>query len=54
MHHHRRSEEFVLGGGAAKAANFEKMKFGTRRQRRQDRDAVGIEGVRNGEGNPRE
>ena len=37
-----------------RVANFQKMKFGTRRQRRRDRDAVGVEGegVGNGEGNP--
>jgi len=35
-----------------RVANFQKMKFGTRRERRRDRDAVGVEGVGNGEGNP--
>ena len=28
----------------SRVANFQKMKFGTRRQRRRDRDAVGVEG----------
>jgi len=35
-----------------RVANFQKMKFGTRRQRRRDRDAYGVEGLGSGEGNP--
>jgi len=34
-----------------RVANFQKIKIGTRRQRHRDRDAVGVEGVGNGEGN---
>ena len=35
-----------------RVASFQKMKFGMRRQRRRDRDAVGVEGVRMGRGYP--
>ena len=33
-----------VGRWSRRVANFQKMKFGTKRQRRRDRDAVGVEG----------